>query len=87
MSVKTVCKRNIVGLLDSVNDLLKIYGHKLQRKANQHNESFFSMHIKLFRCRHKVDSELDLTGVRLLPGKYGSDGRERRRNQSPGKKT
>lgn len=58
-----------------------------KKKACQHNDLFFSICIKFFRGRHKIQSELDLNVIGVLPGKYRSDGTERPRNQSPEKKT
>ena len=60
---------------------------KKKKKACQHNDLFSSICIKFFRGRHKTLSELDLIVVGVLPEKYGSDGTERPRNQSPKKRT
>lgn len=66
--MKTTCKGSTVGFLVSAKDLLRIYGHKLKSKTNQHNVMFFSIHVS------KVDRELNLTSVGALPGKSGSSG-------------
>ena len=74
-------------MLGSAKDLLDIHGHKKKKRACQHNDLFFSICIKFFRGRHKIQSELDLNVIGVLPGRYGSDGTEGPRNQSPKKRT
>ena len=60
---------------------------KKKKKACQHNDLFFSICIKFFRGRHKIQSGLDLNAVGVLPGKYGSDVTGAPRNQSPKERT